>query len=69
MPSTVIAYMHYNPETLVLKIGFVSGLVYEYLNVPLHVYNELKSSGSKGTYFNQHIKGYYDYKKITAASS
>jgi hypothetical protein len=64
MPSTVIAFMHYNIETSVLKIGFVSGLEYEYKNVPEEIYNQLKTSGSKGIYFNEHIKGRYKFEKV-----
>jgi hypothetical protein len=64
MPSTVIASMQYDKKTSVLKISFVSGLQYEYKNVPEEVYQQLKTSGSKGIYFNQCIKGRYKFEKI-----
>jgi hypothetical protein len=64
MPSSVISSMSYNKESLVLKIVFVSGMVYEYFDVPEKEYNAMKSSGSKGTYLNKEIKGKYRYKKI-----
>jgi KTSC domain-containing protein len=64
MPSTVIASMYYNAEIHTLKLFFVSGLIYEYKNVPEEIYNQLKTSGSKGTYFNRYIKGNYQFEKI-----
>jgi len=57
--------MHYNPQSHVLRVIFVSGMVYDYLNVPEAVYAAMKRSGSKGTYLNRHIKGYFDFKKIS----
>jgi len=64
MPSTVIASMHYDVETHSLKIIFVSGLIYVYQNVPEEIYNQLKTSRSKGIYFNRFIKGHYEFEKV-----
>jgi hypothetical protein len=64
MPSTVISSMHYYPTTSTLRVIFVSGMVYDYKNVPEKIYKEMKTASSKGAYLNQHIKGAYDYKKI-----
>jgi hypothetical protein len=64
MPSSVILHTRYNIKTATLKITFVSGLVYEYKNVPEEKYNAMMTSGSKGIYFNQHIKGQYEFKKV-----
>jgi len=64
MPSTVIADMKYNEETCVLRIRFLSGLVYEYQKVPPEVYKEMRKAFSKGTFLNQHIKGNYAFKKV-----
>jgi len=62
MPSSVIASIHYDQG--ILKIIFVSGTVYHYKNVPEEVYIAMKNSKSKGIYFNQHIKGNYDFEKM-----
>ena len=64
MPSTVVDTVHYFPQKLVLRVTFVSGLVYDYKNVPAHVYKALKIAGSKGRFLNFHIKGKYEYDKI-----
>lgn len=66
MPSTVISSIYYDAESTVLRIQFVSGLVYAYKNVPPEIYTALKTSKTKGIYFNQHIKGNYSFEKLKA---
>ena len=67
MPSAVIASMNYDPESMILHIEYVSGMVYRYKNVPEKVYTELRLSGSKGRYLNQHIKRKYGFEKVDTA--
>ncbi|WP_143305116.1 KTSC domain-containing protein [Chitinophaga vietnamensis] len=64
MPSSVVAHMQYDSNTRTLRIIFVSGMVYDYKNVPEAVYLAMKQAGSKGTYLNKYIKGHYSFKKI-----
>jgi hypothetical protein len=64
MPSSVVAHIIYKADTRTLRITFVSGMVYDYKNVPEAVYQAMKSSGSKGIYLNKHIKGHYDFEKV-----
>jgi len=64
MPSSVVKYFRYNVEDHKLTIHYVSGMVYEYLDVPENVYNQLKESRSKGTYLNKFIKGKFEYRKV-----
>ena len=64
MPSTVISSINYDAATSTLKITFVSGMIYDYKNVPEKVYHALKTSGTKGICLNQHIKGKYLFEKI-----
>jgi hypothetical protein len=64
MPSSVVAHMIYDADTRTLRIIFVSGMIYDYKEVPESVYLAMKSSGSKGIYLNKHVKGHYAYEKI-----
>jgi hypothetical protein len=64
MPSTVIAFFHYDAGRKVLRIRFVSGRIYEYLDVPEDIYSGMKEASSKGTYFNQHVKDQFKYRLI-----
>ena len=64
MPSTVISRYTYDPAKRILRVVFVTGLIYDYKNVPQEVYNEMKMSFSKGTYLNKYIKGVYPFQKV-----
>jgi hypothetical protein len=64
MPSTVIASTKYDPETATLRVIFLSGAIYDYLNVPPQVYGEMKNAFSKGTFLNERIKTSYEFKKV-----
>jgi hypothetical protein len=64
MPSSVISDINYDHLTATLRITFVSGLVYDYKNVPGEVYHALKTSGSKGSYLNRNIKNKYVFERI-----
>jgi hypothetical protein len=64
MPSSVVASFSYDSARSALRVFFVSGSVYDYLRVPQKVYDEMKESGSKGTFLNLKIKGTYPFKKV-----
>jgi hypothetical protein len=64
MPSSVVSVISYNTDTSTLRIIFVSGRVYDYKDVPERVFNAMKTSFSKGIYFNRHIKDNYQFEKI-----
>ena len=64
MPSSVVASFKYDHTKSVLRVFFVSGSVYDYFRVPETVYDEMKRSGSKGTFLNLRIKGAYRFKKV-----
>jgi hypothetical protein len=64
MPSSVIASMNYNSESSTLQIRFVSGIVYDYKNVPEKVFKAMKAATSKGTFLNTKIKGKYEFEKV-----
>jgi len=57
--------MKYIPERLVLRVTYVSGKVYDYLNVPLAVYAEMRTAPSKGKFLNERIKGHYPFEKVS----
>ncbi len=56
--------MHYDPQSATLRIVFVSGLIYDYLNVPEMAYKAMKAARSKGTYLNQYIKGKFSFRQV-----
>jgi hypothetical protein len=64
MPSSVVAEIRYDSYSSTLRVIYVSGMVYDYKNVPAHVYTQMKNSFAKGTFLNQHIKGKYPFEKV-----
>ena len=60
--SSNIASVGYENGTL--EIAFVDGGVYQYLNVPEHIYQGLMSATSKGGYFHNHIKDRCQTRKV-----
>ncbi len=47
-----------------LEIEFHSGMVYQYQNVPSHIYTNLLSAQSTGTFFTDKIKNRYRSKRL-----
>ncbi len=47
-----------------LEIEFHSGSVYQYLNVPRTVFEELLTQDSLGTYFNENIREVYTCARV-----
>lgn len=64
MPSTVIKSYRYFPQEEILRIEYVSGIVYDYLKVPQDVFDDFRSAFSKGVYLNRNIKGRFEFIKI-----
>ena len=63
--SSVIARIHYEAETSELFIWFVpTGLCYVYLDVPEAIYEELAAAGSRGSFFNQHIRDHFEARQV-----
>ena len=63
MPSTVIAQMEYDKIKKVLRIVFVSGKIYDYMEVPEDIFLQMRSAPSKGIFFNKQVKPYYAFKE------
>ncbi|MBM3208711.1 KTSC domain-containing protein [Candidatus Shapirobacteria bacterium] len=63
--SSNIRSIGYDPESQILKVEFNSGEVYQYFDVPEHLYQELMKASSPGRFLNDYIKYSYRYQKIT----
>lgn len=67
MPSKVIADIDYDRKSQGLKVTFVSGRTFEYIDVPAEVAASFQSAFSKGTFFNGYIRDRYDFREIMPA--
>ncbi len=65
MPSSVIRFFRYAPDTRELKVTFVSGRLYVYEDVPREVAVAFRQARSKGAFFNHEIRDRYVYRDIT----
>jgi KTSC domain len=62
--STNLRSIGYEPETATLEVEFNTGAVYQYHGVPQEAFDSLMQAGSKGVYFNAHIKNSYGATKL-----
>lgn len=62
--SSNLRSVGYDPASKVLEIEFQDGSVYQYSGVPATEHSGLMAAPSKGSYFHQHIKDRYLYRKI-----
>ncbi len=58
--SSAIRAIGYDATTSFLKITFSEGHTYDSCGVPEHVFNGLLDAPSKGRYYNDHIRGFYE---------
>ena len=64
MPSTVVSWIRYNPDTRQLLIGFRSGRRYAYQNVPAQIHSAFRIAPSRGAYFNEWIRDQYPFVRL-----
>lgn len=57
--SSAISAVGYDHETQQMRIKFVQGKTYTFCRVPQHIFDGILSAGSKGTYYDHHIRGKY----------
>jgi len=69
MPSSVIRHFRYDPIRRALRIRFVTGKVYVYVEVPPATFDELAGAASKGRFFNRHIRGRFPFTEVTGAKA
>ena len=61
--SSNLRAVGYNPQTGTLTIQFRNNRIYEYFNVPQHIFDGLLTAPSKGRYHHKYIKR-YPYRRI-----
>jgi hypothetical protein len=66
MPSNAVDDIEYDSGRERLTVTFVSGRIYEYVDVPSEVAASFQSAFAKGTFFNTYIRDRYDFRELTA---
>lgn len=62
--SSNIESIGYDAATKDLCVKFKGNTTYVYDGVPLTIYQNLMSAGSKGKFFAEHIKKSFTYRKV-----
>jgi len=62
--SSNVKTICYFDDTCILEVEFRSGSTYQYANVSLEVFEQFKSSNSKGGFLCDYIKGRYNYSQV-----
>lgn len=62
--SSNVESIGYDESAQILRVKFISGGTYDYKNVPVMEYEQLKNASSIGSYLNRNIKGSYAYDKV-----
>lgn len=62
--SSNIASIGYDESSSTLEIEFLNNSIYQYFDVPQHIYQALMLADSQGQYLAQNVKGVYRYSKI-----
>jgi hypothetical protein len=57
--SSAIQAVGYDQATHRMRIVFEQGDAYDFCGVPAHVFQNLLSASSKGSYYNDHIRDRY----------
>jgi hypothetical protein len=66
--STAIARIYYSARRHELFVSFASSRVYVYFGVPEEEYRGFLAASSLGQYFNERIRGRYDYRELKASA-
>jgi len=61
--SSNLVTVGYDATAQVLEVEFQSGRVYQYLDVPESVYQDLMTASSKGEYFHDNILKEFDFRE------
>jgi len=62
--SSNLASVCYDSKSKTLEIEFLNGSLYQYFDIPEHVYEELMAADSHGQYLARNIKGNYRFSKV-----
>jgi len=68
LQSTALHAAAYHSQLALLDLEFRSGAVYRYFGVPAQTYAKLLLAGSKGAYFNSHIRNRFAYTQVEHAA-
>jgi KTSC domain len=67
--SSVLTTVAYDEVRKLLRLEFRTLTIYQYFGVPAALHQALLQASSKGSYFNQVIRGYFPYSRVAKAET
>jgi len=64
LSSSTLRSAGYEPKSMTMEVVFLNGTIYQYFDVPEHVFQGLLTAPSAGIYLNSSIKGAYRYARM-----
>ncbi len=61
--SSNIRSIGYDSQMAILEVEFTAGDIYQYFNVPEHLYQQFLGASSHGQFLNDYIRYNYRYQK------
>lgn len=62
--SSNVESIGYDENSQILRVRFLTGATYDYINVPEFEFEQLKVAASVGSYLHRNIKNVYPYQRI-----
>ena len=62
--SSNIARFRYDDQAQSLYVEFKNGSTYQYFDVSIHLFEQMKAASSKGQFLAQNIKGSHRYARV-----
>ena len=63
--STNIRSIGYDSQSATLEVEFTSSDVYQYFNVPEHLFQQFLHTSSYGQFLNNNLRYHYRYQKVS----
>jgi KTSC domain len=64
LDSSSLASVGYEADASILEVEFTDGSLYQYVDVPAELFDEIVSSDSPGTTFNETVQGRFAYVRL-----
>jgi hypothetical protein len=62
--SSNIKSIGYERTLMILEVEFKNGHIYQYMNVPNNIFQEIMNASSCGTYLHQNVMNRFGFEKI-----
>lgn len=62
--SSNVAAVGYDETSATMEVEFLDGSIYQYFDVPAHVYEALLADPSPGGFMHREVRGVYRYARV-----